>query len=172
MLNYVVDGTIVNWVKSLGFLSSLPCRVGAGFICSCAIALSGCGYRVTLNQQPVYEPKPLFQNFTLADAALSDCVNQTIEDEGVTDAKQLIALHCSYAGIESLEGLARFANLRQVNLSYNEIRDGQPLLKLTKLQRLDLQGNVDLPCDDVKALMRVLPPNSLTPPEHCAKTRQ
>jgi Leucine-rich repeat (LRR) protein len=106
------------------------------------VALTGCDrYRVTVNEMPVYEPAPLFSDFTIADRALFACVQQTIEDARITAAEQLTVLNCSHAGIARLEGLARFTRLEAINLSNNSISDVGPLAHNPRLRRLNLDGN-------------------------------
>ncbi|MGD8174652.1 leucine-rich repeat domain-containing protein [Marinimicrobium sp. ARAG 43.8] len=138
-------------------------------------ALSGCeGYAVSVNDNPVYNPPALFTEFRLVDSALQECVQQTIEDRGVTDANQLTQLNCSSAGIESLEGISTFSALRAISLNSNaltdieplktlsrleilmlkdnDVRSAEPLLSLLRLKELDLRGNAQLACGDARQL--------------------
>ncbi len=137
--------------------------------------LGGCaGYAVSFNDNPVYNPPTLFADFRLADPALHDCVQQSIEDQQVIEADQLRQLNCSSAGIESLEGLSRFTGLRAISLNDNqledvsalkklsrlemlllednELRSAEPLLSLLRLKELDLRGNEALECGDARQL--------------------
>jgi hypothetical protein len=106
------------------------------------ITLTACDrYRVTVNELAVYEPAPLFSDFRVPDKGLFDCLQQTIEDQGITAAAQLILLQCSHAGIQSLQGLERFDHLQTVNLRNNAIRDLSPMQQLPKLKTIDLASN-------------------------------
>jgi len=106
------------------------------------MTLTGCDrYRVTVNEQAVYEPAPLFADFSIDDHALFICVQQTIEDERITDAEQLKALNCSHAGISSLKGLARFTQLESLNVGNNSISDVRVLQDNARLKQLDLRNN-------------------------------
>jgi hypothetical protein len=108
-----------------------------------ALLVVACGtYDVTVNDAVVYRPKGLFSDFQIADAALGDCVTQSIVDGDIREATQLEQLNCSDAGIESLQGLATFTGLTHLKLSGNRIRNLMELAGLTRLQELYLDGNV------------------------------
>lgn len=152
------------------------------------VTLTGCDrYRVMLNELSVYEPAPLFSDFSIDDRALFTCVQQTIEDEGITGAEQLKALNCSHAGIRSLQGLSRFTQLEALNLGDNTIGDigvlkdnarlkkldlrnnrlhsVSALLTLPNLELVNLAGNAALDCGDATALAKLVA--STTLPPHC-----
>lgn len=137
------------------------------------IALSACSkYALTVNEAVVYQPAPLFKEYTLADKNLRQCVEQTIIDRKITAANQLKTLVCTSAGIQNLQGLAVFNLLQELNLksnaltslegistltklkildaSDNQIIDGQALLTLPNLAQLDLEDNAAMRCDDLK----------------------
>ena len=128
--------------------STLLPVVLSGFLAS---ACSG-PYEVTLNNQPVYTPEPLFGDYVIADAALKTCVQQTIADKKVTRVEQLTQLDCSDAGITSLEGLQRFLSLGEVDLSNNQISDASTLAAFKQLTYLNLRGNAALVCDSLQAV--------------------
>jgi hypothetical protein len=123
------------------------------FFSRAAIALvlagvAGCQqYEVNLNGRTLYRPAPLFSDFVLADKALSACVKQTILDRAITRQEDLVSLKCTYASIESLEGLERFTQLQVLDLRHNRIGRwvSQPW---ALLQRLDLRGN-PVNCQDL-----------------------
>ena len=48
-----------------------------------AICAACANYEFTVNEKVVYPPLPLFSDYALADAALQQCVTQSIEDSGV-----------------------------------------------------------------------------------------
>jgi Leucine-rich repeat (LRR) protein len=152
------------------------------------VALTGCdSYRVTVNDLAVYEPSPLFSNFSIDDRALFACVQQTIEDKRITSLEQLTVLNCSHAGITSLKGLATFTYLEALNLASNKLSDIQLLQETARLRKLDLQdnqlvsakallvlpnleqvdlhGNATLDCGDAQALAKLVSNTRL--PAHC-----
>jgi len=139
-----------------------------------------------VNDTVVYSPV-LFHDFQVPDAALDNCLRQTIKDSSITRAEQLTILDCSHAGIESLEGLSTFSNLIALRLSSNEVRnlmelgristletlrldenrivDPVPLYRLTALSQLDLSGNPALQCPRPGSLDHVA---TVILPEHCS----
>lgn len=134
---------------------------------STVAALFGCErYAVTLNQQPVYIPPPLYSDFKVADKALMNCLKQTIADRKVVRTEQLTSLTCRHAGVASLEGLDHFAFLQELDLSHNQLVDAQSLGLLTQLKVLRIQENAKLKCETLTSL----PQSGLkvTAPDHCA----
>lgn len=154
-----------------------------------AMLLSACsGYSVSINDNPVYNPPSLFTDFRLVDGALHDCIQQTIEDQQITEASQLTQINCSSAGIDTLEGLSAFPALRAISLNDNgitdlshlkplsrleilllednDIRSAEPLLALLRLEELDLSGNPNLACGDARQL-RDNSEGEVVLPEHC-----
>jgi len=136
---------------------------------------AGCrGYSYTLNQRTVFEPPPLFAGYSIEDRALSDCVQQAIEDGGITRAEELLDLNCSKAGIHALAGIEVFIGLKRVGLDGNALESLAPLEVLTGIEliqarsnrlrtldaglcrgaakRLAVAGNADLSCQDVERL--------------------
>lgn len=106
------------------------------------LGLAGCqGYSFTLNERTLFEPPGLFTDYAIEDRALAACVQQAIEDGGITRAEQLEDLNCSRAGIESLAGLEQFGQLKRLGLDGNAIRDLAPLAGLRQLALLQLRDN-------------------------------
>ena len=138
-------------------------------IVAAAALLSACDrYLVTVNEQPVSQPRPLFSDFEVPDRGLNDCLRQAIADGEIRRPGQLEALTCSHAGIVSLEGIQVFSNLRTVNLANNRIVDPEPLLFLGTLHSVSLVENPDLDCDKLAALKAQLPPSGeLHSPSQC-----
>ncbi len=159
----------------------------------CLLGLGACrSYQVSVNDNVVYTPLPLFDQYEIADAALATCVQQTIEDKKITRANELTRLRCTHAGISDLTGLEKFSALQELDLSDNALRtiaplarlgklqwlslrnnavqQTAPLLTLIKLEMLDLSGNPDLPCEDMAQLRTAAVDNEgeLIAPEHCA----
>ena len=97
-----------------------------------------------------------------------------------------MSLDCSFAGIESLEGLSIFTGLKALRLSANQVRnlvelsqmatlealylddnqiiDPVPLYGLAGLRELDLSGNPNLQCPKPGSLTQV---TSMILPQHC-----
>lgn len=147
----------------------------AGVFLAATLLLSGCaGYAFNINDNPVYKPPSLFSAYRIEDRALADCVQQSIEDQRVTEAAQLTQLNCSSAGISSLHGLGTFTGLKAVSLADNQLENieelselsrleililkdnqiasAEPLLPLLRLQELDLRNNDSLECRDARQL--------------------
>ena len=78
-------------------MRSLQCRVTAIAIVLGA-CLAGCeSYDVTVNERLVYTPTPLFRDYTIEDAALSDCVEQAILD-GTSTIRSCSRVHNGQGG--------------------------------------------------------------------------
>lgn len=132
-----------------------------------AFALGGCNrYQVSLNNNEIYSPPPLYAKFELLDDALHTCVQQTIADQRVHNVKQLTALRCSNAGIRSLAGLEHFAWLKRLDLSANSITDGASLRALTRLQYLNITDNPQLDCAELPKA-DTLNDAEILAPAHC-----
>lgn len=116
------------------------------------LTTSCANYRVTLNNNDLIEPRLLFKDFALADAALHTCVEQTISDRKIETASQLSALNCSSAGIATLQGLDIFKQLKYINLSHNKLSSVAPLLGFTALETVDLSSNPSIDCREVAVL--------------------
>ena len=167
-----------------------------GKICALLIAttLIGCKtYSVSVNDNVVYTPLPLFKEFTIADSHLGACIEQTIIDNKITKASELKQLNCSNAGITTLAGLETFSSIEELNLAENAITSASPLTKLGMLQvlilrknnltsaepllqllhlrELDISENEKLGCGDIKQMLANFPKHDLkaTLPEQCKK---
>ncbi len=150
-------------------------------------SLGGCqGYDFTVNDTVVYRAPTPLSGFQVSDPALQACLEQTIADLGITQARQLTSLNCSHAGIADLEGIELFTGLRALRLSSNSIANVQPLarlpdvlelyladnqientaplLQLEKLRHLDLSGNTSLACPAEAGASGIA---VLKLPEHC-----
>jgi len=144
------------------------------------------GYDFTVNEKVVYTPVPLFTGFSTPDPGLKSCLDRAINDGVITAADQLTSLDCSFAGIENLEGLALFRELKSLRLSANKVSnvvelskfnaleelylddnqiiDPVPLYHLAALRRVDLSGNDNLECPNRASLAHVA---DVILPDHC-----
>ncbi len=143
-------------------------------------------YDITVNDVTVYEPASPLRVDGIQDAALRKCLQQTADDIGATEQNDIASLNCSDAGINSLAGLSQFHQIRLLKLNDNAIRnllelerlevleqlwldnndiiDAIPVLGISGLRTLNLQGNPRLQCP----LSDKIPPTlQLTLPEHC-----
>jgi len=141
-----------------------------------AALLVGCKtYSVSLNNNVVYVPPSLFKDFSIADAHLRDCVEQTIVDNKISKAEDLKQLNCSHAGINNLAGLEKFYAIEQLNLAENNLvnvaqisnlgllkvlilrknnlTNAEPFLHLLHLKELDVSDNEKLPCHDLQQML-------------------
>ncbi|WP_049722040.1 leucine-rich repeat domain-containing protein [Gilvimarinus polysaccharolyticus] len=152
--------------------------------------VSACShYDFSINDNVVYTPKALFQNYHITDSNLASCIEQTISDNKITRALDLTRLRCTHAGITTLGGIETFYGLIQLDLrdntiteikvleklsrlevvllGNNNISDIAPLLHLLKLVELDLEENPTKDCQSMKQLNRAVEENNgllLTPP--------
>ena len=121
-------------------------------------AITSCQrYTVTLNNQPVYSPAPLYKGYKIADEGLAACVKQAIADQKVTEPTALSTLSCTFAGVKDLNGIAVFSKLRSINLSNNQLASIEPLLFMAELSTVNLNDNPNLACEDVASLETLLP---------------
>lgn len=160
----------------------------------CLFSVIACSsYDVSVNDNVVYSPKPLFSDYALTDSALGNCIKQTIIDQKVTQVSGLKRLRCTHAGITDLSGISRFYDLEELDLSdntigniaplanlgrlktlileNNQLIDTAPLLPLIKLTDVRLQGNEGAQCENLAQLSIDVHANggSIVMPEHCSK---
>src|SRR5690606_32158296 len=95
---------------------------------------SACGYSVSVNERVVYTPPALFTDYKIADQFLARCVEQTLLDHSIHQAKDLTRLNCSSAGIKSLAGLEVFSGLQEIHLAHNALQTVAELAQLPHLQ--------------------------------------
>jgi Leucine-rich repeat (LRR) protein len=143
-------------------------RSPAGLILALSFgaALFGCErYAITLNEQPIYTPAPLYSDYTVVDEALADCLKQTIADKKITRAEQLITLTCRHTGLRSLSGLEHFRALQELDLSHNQLQQAQTLAHLPQLRVLKINDNPNLLCESLAPLTQK--ELKITLPSHC-----
>ncbi len=154
------------------------------------LVLASCAdYDVKVNEKVVYSPPKLFSDFSFADKSLQTCVQQTIEDRGITKSAQLTQLACTNGNIRRLAGIELFTQLTQLNLNNNALQDISVLADLPALQtlllasndiktvaalrestallKLNVENNADLNCETVIELMNQLPALQAKMPKQC-----
>ena len=137
-------------------------------VCLC-ISLAACSnYNFSLNDRLLYEPPTLFRDYQIADSALANCLEATIEQKNISRGEQLLALNCNQAGIQSLQGLAVFSRLQTLSLRENPIQNFEAIYQLTYLRTLDLGGLSSASCPAALSL-RQLPLERLELPTHCSQ---
>lgn len=129
---------------------SIPTLIFGASICA-ALLLGGCQrYSLTLNERELYRPQPLLTDYSVADRALQTCIDEHIRSQSVRHPDQLVSLNCSYAGIQTLDGIQQFSRLEAIQLKGNPIEDFEPLLSLPHLRLLDLSETPDPNCEHLQ----------------------
>ncbi|MEQ9209978.1 MAG: hypothetical protein RLN96_09085 [Pseudomonadales bacterium] len=113
-------------------------------------------YSFNINNNQVYSPPRLFNDYRIADPGLHDCIQQTIFDQKITAPEELEILTCSNAGITSLDGISQFSRLTRINLKSNLIENVDELLQLTYLEDLDISDNPIENCQTLSQLETVV----------------
>ncbi len=158
-------------------------------ICIIYAAITACSrYSVSVNNNLVYEPPGLFNDYTVKDPALASCIDATITENNLTAAEQLRRLVCPPGNIRSIEGIESFTaieylglannhvtdlhpiavltQIKQLNVKNNDIRNFTPATSLETLSFLDSHGNIHANCDSLKATRKTL---TIKLPSHCSK---
>ena len=145
-------------------------------------------YTVSVNDQPVFDPTGRLSQGDLTDADLQGCLNIALQQQKLQNPALLRVLYCANSEVKTLGNIAQLPQLRFLDLSNNEVRDLSPLLELKLLGVLNLtnnpltdispllnmpnlttvylDGNDDLPCQQLQALEQKLG-SKLTPPHSC-----
>lgn len=147
-------------------------------------------YTVSVNSQPVYDPRGRLPGNEAVDANLQGCVNLALQQRELDLPAQLTVLSCANSEIRNLDNIAQLQGLRFLDLGNNAIRnitpledlpnlgglnlmnnvidDIGPLFNMPGLATVNLQGNNAIPCDQLNRLRARLGDN-LTPPENCQR---
>lgn len=134
------------------------------------VALIGAcsGYQISVNNNPIAQPKELFRAEGFSDESLAECVIQTIRDKDIHAASELTTLVCTHAGIKSLEGIQQFTHLEQLGLNDNDLTSVAILSELRHLVRLELHNNPNLDCQHLEIIKRAMSLDlTLIAPDHC-----
>jgi len=123
--------------------------LGVGIVFS----IAGCAeYSFDINKNEVYTPATIYTDFSVTDAGLKACIDQTIKDQNIRSSLDVITLQCSFSGITTLEGLPKFSRIEQLSLKGNNISQIDDLLQLTRLRYLDLSDNPISDCQTMNQL--------------------
>ncbi len=116
------------------------------FVCSACS-----NYNLFFNDNLLYQPATLFLDFSVTDRQLENCLVQHVEDNGITSARQLDQVNCSYAGITDLQGLSLFSRIEALSLKGNPLANIEPIFQLANLRILDI-SDTGLSCADIHRL--------------------
>lgn len=106
-------------------------------LCYCTTACQN--YPIKLNGNAL-DAKPLYTSFNIEDKHLAKCIDEHILDQHISHARDLTQLNCQQRSIRSLNGLEHFSHLTQLKLDHNPIQSVSPLLKLSRLEKVGLNG--------------------------------
>ncbi len=140
--------------------------VHAIVITATTLCMAACSqYEFNLNGHNLYRPPALFSDFVMDDPAFSLCVKQTILEEKIVRAEDLVRLRCPSMGIKTTKGLAAFQGLAVVDMGQNALTHLDDIQNLPKLRQLNAEGNPALPCPQLQNLrakgVQVLAPQCL-----------
>lgn len=108
------------------------------------VVLTGCNsspYRITFNDNVIYDPTVPEESRIFSDAALQACVNQLISVNVSLQLADITLLACPGAGIQNLEGIDVLAALEQLDVSDNNVSNLAPLGSLRNLRVLGIRNN-------------------------------
>lgn len=152
------------------------------FVLSC----SSCSQRfaVTLNNQPLYDPRVNAADQRFADPGLQGCVNFALQQpdttletlkvlacpgweieilDGITQLTALQFLDLSENRISSLAPLQALRNLSSISIVNNRVTDIAPLLSMVTLTSATLSGNNNIQCSQLDVLSGKLGQNLRRP---------
>jgi len=114
------------------------CLLTLSALCACS------RYAVSINENIIYQPPPLFSSYSIADVTLKQCVQNTIAENNLTKAERVLRLICPPGEIKSLAGLEVFDNLEYLGLSGNKVSNIKVVENMLRLKQLKLgQNNVE-----------------------------
>ncbi|MBF0275537.1 MAG: hypothetical protein HQK84_09930 [Nitrospinae bacterium] len=100
------------------------------------------------------------------DNALKECMRKNYKRKEVTELKKLT---CQNFKIKSLTGLEQLNHLETIDFSNNEITSIIPIMKTppNQLTEINLEGNITIPCREIKTLKEYAKDAHITEPKHC-----
>lgn len=118
------------------------------------LVLSACSrkFSVSLNEQLLYDPRPVNMLVHVADAGLQSCINVLMRDRSLADPALVQVLACPALEIESLAGIGQLVNLRFLDVAGNLLTNLDGLSGLSNLSSVHAPDNRLL---DVSALLSV-----------------
>ena len=119
----------------------------------------------TVNVNVINRPKISELGFT--DAGLTNCVNETAQNQGIVYAEQLQELSCGNRNVKYLGGIENLQSLSYLDLSNNDLRYIGVVLQLAQLNRLNLQGNPYIGCDLLQQIITLFGQDVVLAPSSC-----
>ena len=152
-----------------------------------ASACSSQRFAVSVNEQPIYDPRPNATTYRFPDPGLQACVNIALQRPNST-VESITTLACPGWEIEAIEGIDALEGLQHLDISDNRISSIAPLDALRNLSTLTasnnritdvallesmatltaatLTGNNNIPCQQLDVLAQKLGGN-LARPQSC-----
>lgn len=158
------------------------------------LLLNACNrqFAISVNEQPVYDPRGRIAIQGVADADLQGCINFALSQQEIAQPGDIRVLSCANAGVRSLEGIDALSSLQYLDLAANAITrlaplttlprlsslhipenpvsDIEPLLEIPSLTSVSLRGNTSISCRQLDRLEEKLGEN-LTRPASCQQGR-
>jgi hypothetical protein len=109
-----------------------------------ALLAGGCSngpYRITFNDNVIYDPALPPERRQFPDPGLQACVNQVMAADATLTLSSITLLACPDAGIQDLAGIEVLAALEQLEVSNNRISNIAPLASLRNLRVLGIRNN-------------------------------
>jgi K319L-like, PKD domain len=100
------------------------------------------------------QPYTNISDLVLPDATFQQCITQAGEDHGLEDVAEFTALSCS--GVGDYFGVTLFPNLTSLTLTDSTLTSLDTLLNLPELEYVDISGNTQFSCSEVKQLAEQL----------------
>src|SRR5690606_19700984 len=111
-------------------------------ITTLALLASACSQRfaVSVNEQPIYDPRPNTTEYRFQDPGLQACVNIALQRPN-TSAESITTLACPGWQIAAIEGIDALRALQHLDISDNNISSIAPLDALDNLSTLTASNN-------------------------------
>ncbi len=102
---------------------------------------AGCSqqFAVSINEQPVYDPRPNATEYRFSDPGLQGCVNFALQGGG--SVAELTVLACPGWEIAEIEGIGALDGLQFLDISNNRVSSLAPLDALERLSSLTVTNN-------------------------------
>ncbi|MDT8428218.1 MAG: hypothetical protein RQ757_05580 [Pseudomonadales bacterium] len=145
-------------------------------------------FAVSVNNQTLYDPRPVLSNIQLVDPGMQSCLNLLLQ-QGAADSGEIRVFSCAGLAITTVDGIANLQGLQFIDISNNQLphldelrrlallginaennrlNDISALLNIPTLVTANLRGNPDIPCQQLNRLRNKLGQN-LQAPEQCER---